>query len=114
MNLTTVASPRPSDPQPIDPARIVLSVAKAPEREAIYHLRHEVYARELGQHTLNEGATLSDRLDNANVYLVAKIGGEIAGFISITPPNPAGYSVDKYVARDLWPFFFDHRVYEIR
>ena len=54
---------------------ITLSVAAPHDREAIYRFRHEVYARELGQHTLNSSATLRDALDERNVYLIATIDG---------------------------------------
>ncbi|PYJ02592.1 MAG: hypothetical protein DME25_15645 [Verrucomicrobia bacterium] len=94
--------------------RVVLSVAGEPEREAIYQLRHEVYARELGQHSTNSTGRLRDALDDGNIYLVAKIAGQIAGFISLTPPGKVGYSIDKYVERGALPFQFDVRLYEIR
>src|ERR1041385_1590092 len=96
-----------------DDSRIVLTQADAPDRESIYRLRHEVYARELGQHALNAAASLRDALDGGNVYLVAKLEGQIAGFISITPPG-GNYSVDKYVGREQLPFDFDGRLHEIR
>jgi histidinol-phosphate/aromatic aminotransferase/cobyric acid decarboxylase-like protein/GNAT superfamily N-acetyltransferase len=92
----------------------VLSVATEAERQAIYRLRHEVYSRELGQHDTNPAGSLRDALDAWNIYLVAKIGGQLAGFISVTPPAGAGYSIDKYVPRHRLPFPFDGRLYEIR
>src|SRR5258706_655023 len=88
---------------------IVLSVATDQDRECIYQLRHEVYARELGQYAANPGGRLRDALDDGNTYLVAKIAGQLAGFISLTPPGRAGYSIDKYVAREALPFPFDDR-----
>ena len=50
--------------------------------------------KELGQHAVNGKGRLSDALDQANVYLVAKTGAEIAGFVSVTPPGGAGFSID--------------------
>jgi len=87
MKVETCASrgPRTSRSEAGNP-RVVLSVATETDRELIYHLRHEVYARELGQHTANPGGSLRDALDDWNVYIVAKVGGRIAGFISLTPP----------------------------
>ena len=38
--------------------------------------------------------------------MVAKRGRDVLGFIAITPPNPHGYSVDKYFARRDLPFEF--------
>src|SRR6266436_10152131 len=92
---------------------ITLSVAALHDREAIYRFRHEVYARELGQHTPNSSATLRDALDERNVYLIATIDGHIAAFVSLTPPGGA-YSVDKYVRREILPFRCDDWLYEIR
>lgn len=94
--------------------RITLATASEADRREIYRLRHEVYAAELGQHHTNASGELSDSLDDINCYLVVKVGGHIAGFVSITPPNGSGYSVDKYVPRSALPFEFDGRLYEIR
>jgi histidinol-phosphate/aromatic aminotransferase/cobyric acid decarboxylase-like protein/GNAT superfamily N-acetyltransferase len=94
--------------------RIILGTVTAQDREAIYRLRHEVYAHELAQHASNPLATLRDPLDEANIYLVAKSGGQIAGFISLTPPGAPSYSIDKYFARNALPFAFDDDLYEIR
>ena len=69
-----------------DESGLTLSVATQSDREAIYRLRHEVYARELGQHAANPTAKLKDALDGWNIYLVVKLGGQITGFISVTPP----------------------------
>src|SRR5882724_4985613 len=97
-----------------------LSLATEADREEIYRLRHEVYARELAQHAAAPAGSLRDPLDDWNVYLVAKIADQIAGFISLTPPCAGGtipalhYSIDKYVRRDALPFPFDDRLYEIR
>lgn len=94
--------------------RIILAVATPADRDEIYRLRHEVYAAELGQHSKNIAGELQDKLDDINTYLVARLDNQIAGFISITPPNLRGYSIDKYVARSALPFEFDDRLYEIR
>ncbi len=93
---------------------IALSLATERDREAIYAVRHQVYARELGQHTANADGRLTDALDAVNVYLVAKVRGTIVGFISITPPGEAGYSIDKYFARDQVALPFDRGLYEVR
>src|SRR5437588_1443341 len=96
------------------PARIGLALGTSADREAIYRIRHAVYARELGQHAANGAGRLRDSLDEWNVYLVAKIDGEIAGFVSVTPPGKPGYSIDKYFARELLPFRFDAQLHEVR
>src|SRR5688572_8762176 len=93
---------------------ITIAVATGADREAIYRARHEVYGVELGQHAANGEGRLTDSLDEANVYLIAKIGSHLAGFISITPPSAPSYSIDKYFARALLPISFDNQLYEIR
>ncbi|MGW0807743.1 aminotransferase class I/II-fold pyridoxal phosphate-dependent enzyme [Nonomuraea sp. NPDC002799] len=75
----------------------------ADDREWIYRLRHEVYARELGQHAPNQAGRLTDELDGDNVYLVAASGAEPVGFVSVTPPWAGRYSIDKYLPRDGHP-----------
>src|SRR5262245_14586102 len=94
--------------------RVRLAVAGEAERETIYRLRHEVYAGELAQHAENGAGQLSDALDAFNVYLTASVGGQVVGFISVTPPRPGRYSLDKYVARERLPFAFDAGLYEVR
>jgi histidinol-phosphate/aromatic aminotransferase/cobyric acid decarboxylase-like protein/GNAT superfamily N-acetyltransferase len=93
--------------------RPVITVATDAHRQAIYRMRHDVYARELGQHAPNAEAELRDALDDANTYLVALIGGDVAGFVSITPPGQR-YSIDKYLPRDEMPFAVDGGLHEIR
>jgi histidinol-phosphate/aromatic aminotransferase/cobyric acid decarboxylase-like protein len=94
--------------------KISLSLADELDRETIYAMRHQVYARELGQHLENPAERLTDILDAINVYLVAKVAGEIAGFVAITPPNTIGYSIDKYFAREDLPLVFDEGLFEAR
>jgi histidinol-phosphate/aromatic aminotransferase/cobyric acid decarboxylase-like protein len=89
-------------------------IASANDREIIYALRHEVYAGELGQHPPNSTRRLIDSLDAANVYLVARSGDELAGFVSITGPAQGSYSIDKYFARGQLPFVIDAGLFEIR
>lgn len=93
---------------------MVLDVASPADREAIYRARHDIYARELGQHAANPAGRLRDALDDGNLYLVARAGGELAGFISLTPPGSAAYSIDKYFTRDTLPFPVDEHLYEVR
>jgi len=94
--------------------RIRIALATEEDRHAIYRMRHDVYARELHQHSENERGEIRDALDDANVYVVAKCRGEIAGFISITPPSAGAYSIDKYFRRDELPFALDGETFEIR
>jgi histidinol-phosphate/aromatic aminotransferase/cobyric acid decarboxylase-like protein len=94
--------------------RIQLAAADEADRKIIYQMRHAVYARELAQHPANSSGELRDSLDASNIYIAASISGKIAGFVSITPPGPNGYSIDKYLARHQLPFAFDDRLHEIR
>jgi histidinol-phosphate/aromatic aminotransferase/cobyric acid decarboxylase-like protein/predicted GNAT family N-acyltransferase len=89
-------------------------MATSEDRPAIYRLRHEVYATELGQHPENAQQQLSDGLDEFNHYIVATSDDEIVGFLSITPPGHGRYSVDKYVTRDELPVPVDDGLYEVR
>jgi histidinol-phosphate/aromatic aminotransferase/cobyric acid decarboxylase-like protein/N-acyl-L-homoserine lactone synthetase len=91
-----------------------LGLADARDREQIYRLRHDVYALEIRQHTPNADARLLDDLDAYNVYLVARDGDAIAGFVSLTPPSAPKFSIDKYFSRAAMPFAIDAHTYEVR
>jgi histidinol-phosphate/aromatic aminotransferase/cobyric acid decarboxylase-like protein len=94
--------------------RVTVRLAVDEDREAIYRQRHAVYACELGQHAPNAAGRLTDPLDAHNLYVVALLGGELVGFVSITPPGPGRYSIDKYFERSALPFPFDAGLYEVR
>jgi histidinol-phosphate/aromatic aminotransferase/cobyric acid decarboxylase-like protein/GNAT superfamily N-acetyltransferase len=100
---------------PGERARFEVGLATADERETIFEMRHEVYAREIGQHPMNAQGRLTDALDEVNIYLVARCAGEVAGFVSLTPPGAGtGYSIDKYFRRDDLPFAVDEGLFEVR
>jgi histidinol-phosphate/aromatic aminotransferase/cobyric acid decarboxylase-like protein len=101
-------------PRSLAPGHIVIRIATPGDREEIYRLRHEIYARELGQHAPNEVGALHDPLDEFNLYMVASLNGVLAGFVSITPPGCGSYSVDKYLCRENFPEFACERLYEVR
>lgn len=94
--------------------RPTIALADDVDREAIFRLRHDVYATELGQHAENAEGRLSDALDGSNVYVVARAGGRVVGCVSLTPPGAPRFSVEKYVARGELPFAFDDGLFEIR
>lgn len=94
--------------------KIAIALAGEPEREEIYRVRHQVYACELGQHPVNQAMRLCDSLDAANVYLIARVAGRMAGFISVTPPGQDRFSIDKYFSRESLPFTVDEGLYEVR
>jgi histidinol-phosphate/aromatic aminotransferase/cobyric acid decarboxylase-like protein len=95
-------------------ARLCLRLATPADRPAICRMRHDVYATELGQHAENVRKTLSDPLDDFNVYLIATEADAIVGFVSITPPGHGRYSVDKYLSRAEFPVPVDNGLYEVR
>lgn len=87
---------------------------RAGDRAEIYRIRHEVYARELRQHPVNESGELRDALDAHNEYLVLERSGRVAGFVSITPPTAPSYSIDKYLKRSELPFRCGPDLFEVR
>lgn len=112
------AAPSPARSSP-PRARTRIRLAAPDDRAAIYRMRHSVYAAELGQHATNGQRELRDALDAFNVYLVADaagggVGGDLAGFVSVTPPGHGRYSVDKYLPRETLPFACDGGLYEVR
>ena len=111
--MASFAEQAPTNEQNAD-EMFCVSAADDVNREEIYRIRHEVYARELQQHSANASASLSDSLDAGNVYLVAKVAGKIAGFVSVTPPGLPSYSIDKYFPRETLRFSVDDSLYEIR
>ncbi|MBL4771782.1 MAG: histidinol-phosphate aminotransferase family protein, partial [Planctomycetes bacterium] len=95
------------------PARRIRLATEA-DRKAIYSLRHEIYAAELNQHPQNEQGLLTDGLDSFNEYILFEEAEGVIGFVSITPPGHGAYSLDKYMARDEFPFPCDGGLFEIR
>ena len=101
-------------------ARIFIAAANESDRKQIASIRHAIYAHELGQHPTNGQGVLQDRLDAFNTYIVARLGSDVVGFVSITPPPADGgdssnrYSIEKYVDRETLPFAFDDGLYEAR
>ena len=91
-----------------------ISFASSEDRHRIYQIRHDVYASELGQHHAQANGALSDALDDANHYIVAKVDGEVAGFVSVTPPSADHFSIEKYISRDELPFKLNGTTYEVR
>lgn len=95
-------------------SEIQIRIGDQTDRQTIYRMRHAVYATELSQHSENQDLSLTDSLDEFNVYIVAKVENQVVGFISITPPDKNTYSIDKYLSRDSLPFAIDDGTFEIR
>ena len=89
-------------------------LASPADRQRVAMLRHDVYARELGQYPTNDRQELTDSLDKSNVMIVVLRNGEISGFISVTPPDAPAFSIDKYFSREKLPFECHERVFEVR
>lgn len=95
-------------------SRLTISVANAADRQAIYRMRHDVYASELGQYESRPDGSLPDATDINSTYIIANTNGMLVGFVAITPPTSPRYSVEKYLSRNEIPITFSDRLYEIR
>lgn len=93
---------------------VEIRLATPEDRRSIYQLRYQVYAEELGQHSRNAEGVLRNDLDDFNEYVIAVQGGELVGFVSITPPGHGRYSLDGYLPRSEFPFPVSDSLYEIR
>jgi histidinol-phosphate/aromatic aminotransferase/cobyric acid decarboxylase-like protein/GNAT superfamily N-acetyltransferase len=103
-----------SDMEDITELRLCISVANTADRPAIYRIRHDVYAAELGQYESRPDGILADTPDTNSLYITASIGGELAGFVGVTSPSSPRFSIDKYLSRDEIQCTFDEHLYEIR
>lgn len=63
-----------------------ISVSTKEQEEELACRRHDVYAVELRQHETNRIGRLGDSLDDYNINFVVCVEGQLAGFISVTPP----------------------------
>ena len=93
---------------------IRIRVATDEDRIGIYRSRYKVYAVELEQHSPNADRLLKNDLDEFNTYIIALIKDTMVGYVSITPPGQARYSLDGYLPRADWPFDVSDSLYEIR
>lgn len=91
-----------------------LALASTADRPAIFRLRHDVYATELGQYDQREDGELPDRDDLHCRYVGAWLGDELVGFVAVTPPTSPTYSVDRYLSRSEVRHPFDDTLFEIR
>ena len=85
------------------PAQTVVRLAEPSDRDTIYRLRHQVFASELGQHAIRDTGVLHDHVDDHNVYIVAEHGGELLGFVSVTPPAAPSYALERHFRRSAVP-----------
>jgi hypothetical protein len=82
-----------------------IALASPGDRGLIYRIRHEVYARELGQHRVNGAGRLTDALDpNSSILLRASAANSPGS--SASRPG-CRHSIDKYVRRDRLRSFMD-------
>ncbi len=94
--------------------KLSISSADIADKEAVFKLRHDVYAVELGQFNVSADGKVPDGAQVESEYIVAKIGKKIVGFVGVTPPSSPQYSLEKYVMRGQVPLEFDESLYEIR
>ncbi|SVD50288.1 uncharacterized protein METZ01_LOCUS403142, partial [marine metagenome] len=94
--------------------RYQISISTKEQDDELAFHRHDVYAVELRQHETNRVGRLGDSLDTYNVNIVVCVRGELAGFISLTPPDKHSFSIDKYFKRSNLPFKVDESVWETR
>ena len=88
-------------PAPVPKIRV--RMADDGDREAIYGLRHRVFAHELGQHRPNGDGRLTDAVDDHNHYIVVERDGELLAFVSVTPPGAPRFAIDKYFGTEEVP-----------
>lgn len=93
---------------------LTLRLATSADRPAIYRMRHDVYAAELGQHALREDRVLHDALDDENLYVVAERAGDVVGFVSLTTPGAQRFGIEKYLASHELPVQRGPAVWETR
>ena len=60
-------------------------------------LRHEVYASELQQYQVNSEQQLEDP---GHHFIACMVGGKLAGYISLNPPNTQPFRVSKYFSQE--------------
>ena len=94
--------------------RYQISISTKEQDDELAFHRHDIYAVELRQHETNRLERLGDSLDAYNINIVVCARGELAGFISLTPPNKQTFSIDKYFKRSDLPFTIDESVWETR
>ncbi|MEZ4395115.1 MAG: histidinol-phosphate transaminase [Polyangiales bacterium] len=97
----------------MNPALTVIEEARLEDRQAIDALRHRVYASELGQYSVSEDGLLPDPHPHATI-LCAKRGGELLGYVAVTPPGSPRLRIDHYLDRDALPFVVGPRTAEVR
>lgn len=73
----------------------VIRIANERDWDAIAQLNHDTYALELGQYEANTDGRKTDRLHDTNLYIVAYVGDELVGMLSITLPSRAEFSTLK-------------------
>jgi len=87
--------------------KISISIAINDDIEILKKIPYDIYNKELLQEQTN-------KVDEFNTYIVAKINSQIVGFISLTPASNNNYSIDKYFTRNELPFLVDDNLIEIR
>ncbi len=95
-------------------SKLHLSITTDCQRIEIDRIRHDIYAKELGQFDARPDGVLTDRAEVKSIYITAVENEALVGFVGITPPTSPRYSADHYLSRSDIPVQFDERLYEIR
>ena len=91
------------------------SLANTEDREQIYRLRYDIYAKELGQYPENVEKKIQNQYDEVNEYFVIKDSElNIVAFISVTPPNKYGLSSVNHLKKINVIYHGDPDAYEMR
>lgn len=72
------------------------------DRRAIERLRHAVYATELCQFPEQPDGVLPEDDWADRIYITARAGGELAGFVAITPPWAPRYGIERRLDVPMW------------
>lgn len=95
--------------------RITIRFATPADHEAIFRLRHAVYARELQQYPTQSNDQLPDAsILTSRFILACDFQEKLLGFVAITPPQARRYGLEKYVPHERWPLPISDRLFEIR
>lgn len=75
--------------------------AKTPqEKEAIYKLRHQVYARKLGYLPVNEQERETDEYDLYSSMFFCLLNQQVVGCIRLVVDNYSGFPLERYFSLD--------------
>ena len=79
------------------PKKIKFKVAKSKnEFEQIALLNYQTFVEEIPQHPVNKKRSLTDKMHNKNIYIVAKKGSQVVGMVALNEKRP--FSLDQKIS----------------